>query len=153
MIKIKIIILLNIKILISIFIIYNFIFQNSNIQDFYFFNFNKFYWIYIIKDFSLISIRLPSMRSLNRSAIAVHSRLLFLGISSRYNNNFSFFNNIFYNLIIKSKLKHLKIMFYNEFDNKIILDLANYLPKNLNYLGLFTFKEFEIFLLRNFLIF
>ena len=58
--------------------------------------------------------------------------------------------SIFYNLIIKSKLKHLKIMFYNEFDNKIILDLANYLPKNLNYLGLFTFKEFEIFLLRNF---
>ena len=42
-------------------------------------------------------------------------------------------------------------MFYNELDNKIILDLANYLPKNLNYLGLFTFKEFEIFLLRNFL--
>ena len=59
---------------------------------------------------------------------------------------------LFYDLIIKSKLKHLKIMFYNEFNKKIIIDLANYLPKNLKYLGLFTFKEFEIDSLRNFLI-
>lgn len=60
--------------------------------------------------------------------------------------------SLFYDLIIKSKLKHLKIMFYNEFSNKVILDLANYLPDNLKYLGLFTFKEFDVFLLRNFLI-
>jgi len=44
--------------------------------------------------------------------------------------------SLFHDFIKKSKLNHLKIIVYNEFNNKTIQDLANYLPKNLKYLHL-----------------